>query len=325
MRKIKIAEIQNLLDLVLIRNGLTQKDAKIVSEDFVAGELSGHKSHGLMAFPSLILKKRIKKNAKIKIEKDGSVYSLINGGGSLGQVAAVNARELVVKKAKKYGIAIVGCYNTTAFLRPGYQAQKIAEKKLIGIVAINGGKAAITPIGSIKAIFGTNPIGFAIPTKDYPIVADFATAKKAWGEMRLAKFFGHKLPPETFLDKKGKFTLSPELVESIIPFGGHKGYALALLVEILTGSLVKMPMGNKSGNLRGSLFVAIDPSKFTAYNNFIAKNTKLIKQIKNLKKEKGVKEIIIPGDRSYKNRKTIEQRGYFEIDEKVYRTIKSLL
>ena len=236
------------------------------------------------------------------------------------------------------GIAIAGLYNMRAFLRPGTQAEKIEKEGLIGFVVNNGGLGSVAPTGSIDPILGTNPIGLAIPTKQNPITADFATSKRAWGEARVAKSEGRKLPENTFMDKDGNFTIEPDKAESVVPFGDYKGYILALLIEILTGSLVNMPMGvnpgdsdqgslrflTKKGDMRGAVFIAIDPSKFTDFKRFKAANTELAKTIKNSRKAKGVKEILVPGERSLKNKNDAKKRGYFEIDKDLYGRIKNL-
>jgi len=130
------------------------------------------------------------------------------------------------------------------------------------------------------------------------------------------------LPKEIYRDKNGNFTIDPDKVETIIPFGDYKGYILALTVEILAGSLVNMPMGKKEGKFRGALFIVIDPRKFTNYNKFISANSKLTKEIKKLKREKGIKEIMIPGEDFFNNRKKIIEKGYLEVSDNLFNKIK---
>ncbi|MBS3051411.1 MAG: Ldh family oxidoreductase [Candidatus Aenigmarchaeota archaeon] len=336
--KVKIDEMTKLMKNVLAKNGLSKREAELLVEDYVLGELEGKKSHGMMAFPSFVEKIPKTKRGKIVIEKEGISFALLNCNQEFGQIAAEEARKILVKKAKANGIAMVGAYNMRAFLRPGTQAEKIEKEGMIGIVVNNGGLGSIAPTGSIDPILGTNPVGLAIPTKENPITGDFATSKRAWGEVRVAKAEGRKLPENTFMDKEGNFTTEPDKAESVVPFGDYKGYILALFIEILTGSLVNMPMGvnpedsgqgslrflTKKGDMRGAIFIAIDPSKFTDFKRFKAANTKLLAQIKSSRKARDVREILIPGERSLKNKNKARSQGYFEIDKDLYEKIKNL-
>lgn len=336
--KVKISEMKKQMEKVLVKRGFSKKEAAIIVEDFLTGEMEGKKTHGLMSFPSFVEKILGDKRNRIVVEKEGPSYALINGNREFGQLVAEKARKLLIKKARKNGIAIVGTYNALTFLRPGTQAEKIQKYGLIGIVVNNGGRGAIAPVGSIDPILGTNPIGLAIPTKQKPITSDFATSKRAWGEIRVAKAEKRKLPENTFIDKEGNFTTVPEKAEAVVPFGDYKGYALSLLVEILTGSMVNMPIGvnpgdsgqgtlrflTKKGDTRGAVFIAIDPAKFTNFDKFKAANSRLVKQIKNSRKAKDVRKILIPGERSLNNKNKIKKQGYFEIDEELYKKINEL-
>ncbi len=326
--KVQMSDIKNLMERILVQRGVSKEDAGVVVDDYLLGEKEGKHSHGLMAFPSIVEKVSNFERGNITVEKEGPSYALINGNKNFGQLVGKKATSIVVEKAKKNGIAMVGAYDMLAFLRPGAQAEAIGEHGLIGIVVNNGGKAMLAPTGSIDPILATNPIGFSIPCKNRAITADFATAKRAWGEVRIAKAEERELPPDTFMDKDGRFTRDPDKAHSVVPFGSYKGYILALLIEILTGSLVNMPMNahpeeDYRSIRRGALFIAIDPTKFTDFDRFNEANSNLIQTIKNSRKVKNT-EVIIPGERSAKQKETVENRGYFELDEKLYNQIKTL-
>lgn len=324
MKKLKVDEAEKLLIGVLVREGLNEKDARTVAEDYLEGELSGHITHGLMNFPGLIKKRGVCTDAQMQVVRDEGAYAYIDAGKAHGQLSAERAREIVVKKAKEFGVAVVGCAHSRSFLRPGLQAEKIATHNLVGIVVNNGGRASVVPFGSVEGMFGTNPIGIGIPTKDGLISADFASAKKAMSEYKLAKLYGREVQSDTYRDEKGNFTTDPDEVSTVLPFGGYKGYIIALLVEVLTGSLLGMEMGKKTNKLRGSLFIAIDPSKFTDLDQFLVDNTCFAQEIRASKKEEGVEEITVPGDRSRRHKEMILSRGYFEISEKLYDELCSL-
>lgn len=329
MKKIKISKLTKLLETILIKNGLTKTDAKIVAEDYVTGELDGKFSHGILAFLGIPKQLKAGVGKKPKIVKQSAGHVFVNGNQVLGPLVANFARELVIKKAKKNGIAMVGVSNHLNFLRPGTQAAKIAEKGLIGIVGNNGGRHMVAPAGGVDPVLATNPLGIAIPTNKEPIVADFATSKRAWGEVRISKRAGRNLPAETYFDVAGNFTLNPDKANAVVPFGDFKGYVICLLAEILTGSLVNMPMGKRPerdmpGALRGSFFIAIDPAKFGSMANFLKMNTKLVNQIKRSRPQKG-KEILIPGERSRLHKRTALKKGYVEIADDIWEGLEKML
>jgi len=328
--KVKIQEIRKICEKVLTKNGVKLKNAKIIVDDFIEGELLDKTSHGLLAFVGSVYDaKRISKTtneSKIKIVRDRGATALINGNKQAGQLVAKVANKLVIKKAKKYGIGIVGTYKAKAILRPGSQAEQIARHDLIGLIFHNGGGPLVAPYGGIDAVISTDPIGYAIPTSKFPIVVDMAISERAWGEVRIAKKLGHNLPKNAYLDKKGNIAKNPDEVFSAIPFGGYKGYALGIFSEILSGSLVGNGVGfnklaaekNKPNKkLRGAIYMAIDPSKFVSLNKFKKDNTQLVKELKNSRRRKGVKEILVPGERAYGNKAKCLKRGWFDVDKKI--------
>lgn len=333
--KIKINEIRKICEKILIRNGVKVKATKIIVDDYIEGELLNKTSHGLFAFVNGIYKNNeISSNAdqsKIKIEKNFDVLALINGHKQSGQLVAELARKLVIKKAKKYGIAMVATYKSKSFLRPGSQAEYIARNNLIGLVFHNGGNPSVAPYGGIYPILATNPIGYAIPTSKYPIVLDMATSEHAWGEVRIAKKMGTNLPLNAFINKSGEITINPNEAFSALPFGGYKGFGLGIMAEIFSGSLVGNGVGfnkisdKKTGKkYRGAVFIAINPGKIVNFTKFKKENTQLIKELKNSRKRPGVKEIFIPGEKAYKNKAKCLKRGWFEVDKKIIEQIYNL-
>ena len=224
--KVNINKIRKRCEKFLVKTGVGRTEAKIIVDDYIEGELLGKKTHGLLAFAGGVydINKTAKQSdrKKIKIIKDSEVYAMIDGSKQKGQLIANKAVELVIKKAKKCGIAMVGTFNSGSILRPGSQAEKIARKNLIGLVFHNGGGPLVPPYGGIDPVISTDPIGYAIPTLKQPLVADFAVSERAWGETRLAKILGQQLPNNCFLNKKGLITRNPNDAYSVLPFGGYK-------------------------------------------------------------------------------------------------------
>jgi len=325
--KVKIDELRQLMLKIVRTNGLKGRAAKLVVDDYLEGELLGKISHGIFSFPKIIAKIEATRGIKIKIIKNKPSFALIDARGGLGAVVAEQARKLLITKAKKQGIAMVGIQNVISFLRPGTQAEKIAEEDLIGLVFNNGGREKITHPGAKEPTLPTNPIGFSIPTSKYPITADMATSTRAWFETSLAEFFHHALPANAFLDKNVKFTRNPKKAESCYPVGGYKGFNIAFLFEVLTTSLIgwqRKASKDFRTQTRGTFLIAIDPRKFTSLKKFKQENTKLVNKIKRAKRKTGVKEILVAGDRSRRNKELALKRGWLEIDKRVYNKIKKL-
>lgn len=327
--KIKIEEARQLCEDILIKHGISKNNAKIIVDEYVEGELQGKLSHGLIAFPALIERLSVTKE-KFEIEKETSSVVFINGKNDFGQIVGRKVVDIICKKAKKEGIGLAAISNILPFLRPGTFAKMIADRNMIGIVVNNGGREMMIAEGGIDPVLATNPIGVGIPAREEPIVFDMATSKHAWGEIKVAKILGQFLHEETFLDKDGNYTTDPDEAYSVVPMGGYKGYALGLLFEILTGSLVSMPMGirNKTGDYRtsqrGAVFIAINPESFTNLEEFKRKNSELIKQIKSSRKAKDINEILIPGESSRRKRGENLKKGYIEVNENVIESIKKL-
>ena len=190
--------------------------------------------------------------------------ALVNGNRELGQLAARFCIDKLVILAREHGVGVVGLRNASRYSRLTTYGSAIAERGLVGIVLNSGGPPAVIPANGIDPIFGTNPICFAFPEEQQPLVLDFSTSERVWGEIRQAMLENRPLPGGAFLDKDGATTVSPENAEAVLPFGGHKGYALCLAIEILCGALVGAKMGravNDQFDL-GFLFIAMDPRAF---------------------------------------------------------------
>lgn len=328
--KVEISEIKKILVLSLTKRGLSNNEARLVAEEYLTGELEGKTTHGLIAFPLLVENKTsLKSDQPWKIIRETPSLVYVNGNKNIGQLVVDFTIKKIFKKIKKTGVVLSALYNITPILRPGSIARNLAEKDLVSLIFENGGKNMISPPGGIDPVVGTNPVGMGIPTSKNPIIIDMASSKMAWGFIRLAKELGKKLPPDTYLDKNGNFTLNPDDVYSVIPMAGYKGFSLALAIEIFTGSLLNSSMGIMPKTPyhtpnRGLIIIAIDPSFFTDVDKFKNENSKLLEIIKKSRKIKNAKEILIPGERARKSLQASIKKGYLEIEESLYQKLISL-
>lgn len=322
--KIKISEIKKLLVDILVLKKVSKSDAVILASEYLEGELQGKQTHGLMAFPSLVKGLPLKKKTVV-IKKKTLSYIFVNANYNFGTIIGHKFAQQGIEMAKKQGVAVVFIQNMLSWLRPASIAQYISSQGMVGFVVNNGGESMVAPPGGFEPQIGTNPIGIGIPTNSNDIVVDMATSKKAWGEVRKSLLNNSQLPAETYFDKQGGFANDPNDAYSVVASGGYKGFALGLFIEILAGSMVNMPMGAiKHAGVgyrtvpRGAMILILNPKFSTSLNKFKKENKKIILRIKESKKLKGIKEILIPGERAFQTRKNNLKNNYLDVKNELW-------
>ena len=329
MMKIMIDNEIALVKEILKELGASEEDQELVAEATVDADLKGFTSHGLGRFPQYIIgieAGAINLKENITIEKETPAVALINGNSGFGQAVSYKAMQIAIKKAKEMGIACVGVHNTNHFGVTGFYSDLALRENCIGLVIANT-DPAIAPIGGKEPLIGTNPIALGIPSDSY-LTVDMATSVTARGKIIESKRKGLDLPDGWALDADGKPTNNPEeaLKGSILPFGGFKGYALSLLIEVLTGPLVQAGYGHgvtgtaspEKNCTKGDLYVVIDPSKFGDFDEFKANTEDFIAQVRATGDN-----VPVPGDLEVKRVKEAEVNG-INIDEKLYKQLKEI-
>ena len=326
--RIQIDELRSMAIDLLVKKGAAKEDAERIVEDYLDNELRGKTDHGFASFKKFAVNylERTAQGSKPVIEKETDTYLVMNGDGVLGQIVCKDIINKVMEKARQKGIAMAGIYNMHSYAMPGTYARQVAENDMIGIITNYGGWRRIAPTGSIDPVFGTNPIAFGIPSNTINIVADMATSKAALAKVREAQFLGKKVPEGWGIDKDGNPTIEPQeiLDGAVLPFGGHKGYALALVIEMLTKEMFDIKLESKAKAGRGYLFIVIDPSVFIDLNKFKQNVSDRINEIKQGRKAEGVSEIFVPGEKSERTKQENLKNGYMEIQDKVIEELKEL-
>ena len=246
---------------------------------------------------------------KIKIKKISQSISLVDANDSIGFVAADIAIKQAIKNAKKTGIGMVAVKNSGHYGLSGYYAEQAIKKNLITMIYTNA-PPAVAPHGSLKSLFGTNPICFGTPTgSKVPFILDTSISMINRGKIRFADKNNQKIPLGVALDKFGKPTTNAKkaLQGVQLPIANFKGSGLAWMVDILSGVLtggnhagrVKDPFDDFTGPQNiGHLFITFKTNLFV--NNYNKRIKDNINKIKRLPKIKGVKEIVYPGQNKYK-------------------------
>ncbi len=292
--------------------GLDNKHALISADALINAELVGAYGHGLSRlrmYCERIKKKLINPKPRIKIKKISQSISHIDADDSIGFVAADIAIKQAIRNAKKTGIGLVGVKRSGHYGLSGYYAEQAVKKNLVTMIYTNA-PPAIAPHGSIKSLFGTNPICFGTPTgSKIPFILDTSISMINRGKIRVAARNNKKIPEGVALDKFGKPTTdAKKALQGIqLPIAEFRGSGLAWMVDILSGVLtggnhagkVKDPFDDFTGPQNiGHLFLTFKPNLFVKnYNQRIKENIKIIKR---LPKIKGIKEISYPGENKFK-------------------------
>lgn len=324
--KIKIDELKKICVEILIKQGLSKKPALQVFNEYLDGELRGRECHGFQAFPQFAAK-LIDSDGEPEILREEENLLYIDGHKNLGQLVCDKYLPLLIKKTKKKHIAMMGVKNMHSYLMPGTYARLAAKNNVVGFIFNYGGWPRIAPFGSIDPFFGTNPIAIGIPGKDFPIVVDMATSSIAMMKIRLAEKLGEDISKNRAMNKNGNVTTDPkEAMEgALFPFGGYKGSALALVVEILTKTMFNIDIHDEAKANRGFFFAFFDPSVFQPIEQFKKNVSKLARDIKNSRKAEGVSEIFMPGEKSEEIKKKNMKKSWVDLDKKIIKEIKDLL
>ncbi len=207
------------------------------------------------------------------VEDVAAAFVRVDAGNGFAQPALAAARELLVSKARSAGIAVLAIRNSHHFAALWPDVEPFAEEGLVALSVVNS-MTCVVPHGADRPLFGTNPIAFAAPqAQGQPIVFDLATSAIAHGDVQIAARKGERLPPGIGVDSLGQPTQDPRAIlegGALLPFGGHKGSALSMMVELLAAALTG---GNFSFEFdwsghpgaktpwTGQLLIVIDPSK----------------------------------------------------------------
>lgn len=237
--ELSLDEIEQLTRSAFEKNGCNTDNVEALTQTVVTAERDKAISHGLFRVPGYIASLRSGKvNGQSKPIVEQTTQAFINVDADYGYAPLALARGIprLAEAAQSLGIATMTVNNTYHFAALWPETEALAERELIGIACVCH-TPTVTPFGGNKALFGTNPVAFAWPRPGQPPVSlDMATSAMAQGEIQIAARDGNTLPDETGLDKDGNPSNDPDKVLEglLLPFGGYKGSALALMVELLS-------------------------------------------------------------------------------------------
>lgn len=301
----------------LMKGDMPDTDAAIIADILIEAELRGRKTHGFIRLSGIKNRYEQGQRSEIKVDREIGQSLRVDGGNQPGYLVAYRTMELAINSAKQTGTCIVGVYNTSHCGMAGYYVDMARKEDLIGILFADC-LPRITPEGGTEAILGTNPIAIGIPSNTVPLLFDMSTAAITNGELLVAMQEGESISENVAFNSDGESTTFAEeaLKGSVRAFGGYKGFGLALITQILAGALVNAATVPPPGTNYGLLLIVLDPSVFVPIDQFKAEVDDLIQEIKTNRREAGVEEILIPGERAYREREKNLMSG-FQLDEKL--------
>lgn len=339
MKKIKLDELYDFSVKSLIAAGQSEEDAKATAEVLVCTDTFGVLTHGTKNLNQYIQKMEaggLDAKAVPDIVCEGPAFAVLDGNKAIGMVSACKAMKLAIKKAKEVGIAYVGVKNSCHFGAAGYYANLAAKEGLLGISMSNADPVIAVPNGSKKAI-GTNPFSFAAPDGNgKSIFLDIALSNVAALKVIMAQEKGQDIPDTWLVDEEGVPTSDASLFPkkaSLQPMGAHKGYGLAVLVEILAsvmtgaGILSEIASWNldlSSVNNAGHAFIAIDISKMMPQDVYSARISQMSDELRNGPKAKGRDRIFLPGEMEWERREKALETGEIELTAAMANSLKAL-
>ena len=339
MKKIGIESLHHFAVEAMCACGMTDQDAHTVADVLVSTDTFGVTTHGtknLYGYAQKMQAGGLDAKAIPTVEAQGPAWAMLNGNRAMGMVTACRAMELAVDKAKSAGIAYVGVKNSCHFGAAGYYANIAAKANMIGIVASNADPIMAVP-GGCGVSIGTNPFAYAAPTGDgKSIFLDIALSNVAALKVIMAKEKGQRLPDGCLIDQEGRPTNDPNTfpqASSLAPMGAHKGYGLAVMVEILSAVLTGANMLSQvhSWNLDmaqpnrvGHAFIAIDIGQMMPLKQFAARMTALAEELRSAKRAKGVEQIFLPGEMEWAKRQEARARGWLSVSEAMEDSLNKL-
>jgi L-2-hydroxycarboxylate dehydrogenase (NAD+) len=325
--KIQISRLENLVKKALKKYGYNSKEIKVIKEVLLYAQLRGN-NQGIVK----LIGNGIPKNPEakeIEVAKETKLSILLNGNKNMGMVVLKMAMEKAIKKAKRRGFGIAGTFNTASSTGAiGYYANETAKLGYIGFV-FAGSPETVNTHGSYEAIFGTNPLAIGVPSAKEPIVLDMATASIAYYGLIEAKTAGRSIPEGIAYDSEGNLTTDPAkaMDGAIRPFDkNYKSAGLAMIVEILTGPLVRASftgVGDTATNW-GNLIFVIDPELLTDRVEFATQISQMVEKVKGTKKLPGVDEIFVPGERGNRLTKQRSDTGEIEVEDNLLKALKEV-
>jgi len=329
--------------------GCSPEDAKMATDVFIAAELRGYSSHGMIRikdYYQLWKANRINIKPNVRIVHESPSTAVVDGDGAIGMIAATKSMQIAIEKAKSAGTGWVSTKGSNHYGFAGYYSMMALKHDMIGI-SLTIANPLVAPTGSVEPMLGTNPISVSVPAGKYPpFVSDFSTTPIARGKLAIAAKKGEKIPLGWVQDANGMPSDDPDVITrggSMVTLGGtiqhgsHKGYALSAIVDILSAvlsganfgpfcppSLAYLPVKEeKVGEGTGHFFGAMRIDGFQKPEEFKSQMDLWIETFRNAKPASDCERVLIPGDIEREKEERIRREG-INVIEPVQKEVKEI-
>jgi LDH2 family malate/lactate/ureidoglycolate dehydrogenase len=321
--KIPASQVRAQIASILSAWGMAPYDVEVSADVMVQTDLAGVDSHGvamLTMYDDLRELGHLNFQAKPRIVREAPAVASIDGDNGLGHPVGVRAMGLAIQKAQACGIGAVTVFNSAHFGATGYYSGLAAKEGMIGLALTTTRLMGVVPTLSAQPALGTNPIAFAAPAKRHlPFSLDMSTSTTAVNKIRVMAYEGKPLPAGWVLDAEGKSITDAQAAMDYMaksgqggmtPIGGtpemasHKGYGLAMMVQILAGTLAGgsfSPLRNQTQGKRdpdniGHFFLAIDPKAFRGEGEFENELDDALEFLHRLQPIDPAHPVLVPGE-----------------------------
>lgn len=337
MMKLRIAEAKDLIQGILRTAGFNHDHARAVMETIIAGEIDGCASHGLwrtLGCVSTLKNGQVVPDACPRVEDRAAGILAVDAAGGFSPLAFDAGLPLLVEKARSQGIAAMAINHCVHFSALWVEIEKLTDQGLVAM-AYTPSHAWVAPAGGQTPVFGTNPMAFGWPRKQHPaFIFDFATSAVARGEIQLHRREGKAIPEGWGIDRDGQpSTDAAEVLDNgaMLTFGGHKGSALAAMIELIAGPLIgdltsaeslEYDDGRQSAPYHGELVIAISPQGFLGastdqnlqraeamFDAILGQGARLPSQRRYLAREKSLAEGLEISDSLYRDLLSLSRAG----------------
>ena len=328
------ARLAHIASDVIRAAGATREESRIVGDALAEANLEGHDSHGVVRVPEYVKwmeEKLINIGARLEVIKESEAFAVMDGNWGWGQVVGRQAMELAIHKAASAGAVTVSVSRCGHLGRVGDYPLMAARAGLVAVMFVNthGGGKLVAPWGGRERRLSANPISIAIPrSSSPPILVDISTCAIAGGKVTIAHHSGKAVPPGCLLDADGHPSTDPaDFIGppegALLPFGGHKGFALSLATDILAGAISGAGCSRATATRVGNSFTAtlLDPTQFRDPGAFYHDIDQLVDYVKSSKVAEGFTEILIPGEPERRERERRERDG-IPVDDETWRQIE---
>ena len=315
---VSLSDLTALLARIFERHGCSAEVAAILAANCAAAQRDGADSHGVFRMPGYVSTLKsgwVDGRAVPQVQDVAPGFVRVDARNGFAQPALAAARPLLLEKVRRNGIALLAIRDSHHFAALWPDVEPFADEGLVALSVVNS-MACVVPHGGQKALFGTNPLAFAAPRAGGdPLVFDMATSAIAHGDVQIAAREGRLLPPQHGVDANGQPTQDPQAIlqgGALLPFGGHKGSALSMMVELLAAALTggdfsfdfswEQHPGAQTPRT-GQLLIVMDPSAGNSGAGFARRAEDLVLAMR------AAGQTRMPGERRYRQRAQSERDG----------------